>query len=339
MNKKLRLISITGGSGFIGSSIAKHLAEKGFRIRIIDIKNPNIHFSNIKFVKCDIRNGNAVEKAIARSDLVIHSAIIQIPHINESKRLAYDVNIQGLQNVCEVIENLEKVKGLILAGSWHVFGERGLDGSLDESYGYRPDRIEDRARLYALSKMVQESVVRLYDEMSEKIFAVIRMGTVLGEGMPEQTAASIFIRRGLKGLPLTPYKHSMHRPMLYVDIRDVCRAYESFTRKILKGEVAMETNSLRHIVNVMYPEPVTIIELAEMVRASIAELTDGKVSPQIEVVDKGLPNLFSQYDKNKFRVNIDKAASLLGLKRLISPEESIRYIARRKEGVREIRKK
>lgn len=331
MSRKLRLISITGGSGFIGSSIAKHLAEKGFRVRIIDIKDPNIQFSNIKFVKCDIRNGNAVEKAIAGSDMVIHSAIIQIPVINENKRLAYDVNIKGLQNVCEVVDKLEKVKGLILTGSWHVFGERGLNGSLNESYGYRPDKIEDRARLYALSKIVQESVVRLYDEMSEKIFAVIRMGTVLGEGMPEQTAASIFIKRGLKGLPITPYKHSMHRPMLYVDIRDVCRAYESFTHKILNGEVAIENNSLRHIVNVVYPEPVTIIELAEMVRASITELTDGKVSPQIEVVDKGLPSLFSPYDKNKVKVDIDKAIKLLGLKRLASPKESIGYIARRKE--------
>ena len=331
MSKKSRLISITGGSGFIGSSIAEHLAEKGFRVRIIDIKDPNIHFSNVKFVKCDIRNANAVEKAIAGSDLVIHSAIIQIPVINENRRLAYDVNIKGLQNVCEVVDKLEKVKGLILTGSWHVFGERGLNGSLDESYGYRPDKIEDRARLYAISKIVQESVVRLYDEMSKKIFAVIRMGTVLSEGMPEKTAASIFIRRGLKGLPITPYKHSMHRPMLYVDIHDVCRAFESFASKILNGEIAIENNSLRHIVNVVYPEPVTIVELAEMVKASITQLTDGKASPQIEVVDKGLPSLFSQYDKSKFKVDINKAIKLLGLRRLISPKESIGYIARRKE--------
>jgi len=326
----LRLISITGGSGFIGSSIAKHLANKGFRVRIIDIKDPNIHFSNIEFVKCDIGNGNTLEKAIAGSEAVIHSAVIQIPVINEKKRLAYDVNIKGLQNVCEAVNRLEKVKGLILTGSWHVFGERGLNGSLDESYGYRPDKIEDRARLYAISKIVQESVVRLYDEMSKKIFAIIRMGTVLGEGMPEKTAANLFIERGLKGLPITPYKHSMHRPMLYVDIRDVCRAFESFANKILNGEVAIENNSLHHIVNVVYPEPVTIIELAEMVKAAITQLTDGKVCPQIEIVDKGSPSLFSQCDKNKFKVDVDKAVKYLGLKRFISPEESIEYIARRR---------
>jgi UDP-glucose 4-epimerase len=330
MSKKLRLISITGGSGFVGSSIAKHLAEKGFRVRIIDVKDPGIHSSNTEFVKCDIRDRDAVKKAIAESDVVIYSAIIQIPAINENKRLAYDVNIRALQNVCEVVDKLEKVKGLILTGSWHVFGERGLNGSLDEAYGYRPDKIEDGARLYAISKMIQESVVRLYDEMSEKIFAIIRMGTVLGEGMPEKTAASIFIEKGLNGLPITPYKHSMHRPMLYVDIRDICRAFESFINKILSGEVVEDNDSLHHIVNVMYPEPVTIIELAEMVKSTITKLTKGKISPQIEVVDKGLPSLFSQYDKKQFKVNINKAIKLLGLKRLISPKKSIEYIAKKK---------
>lgn len=64
--------------------------------------------------------------------------------------------------------------------------------------------------------MTARALVRLYDEMSDKIFGVIRMGTVLGEGMPKKSAANIFIDRGLKGETITPYRHSMHRPMLYV---------------------------------------------------------------------------------------------------------------------------
>lgn len=60
--------------------------------------------------------------------------------------------------------------------------------------------------------------------MSDKIYGIIRMGTVLGVGMPERPATNIFITRGLRGEPITPYKHSMYRPMLYVDIEDVCKA-------------------------------------------------------------------------------------------------------------------
>jgi nucleoside-diphosphate-sugar epimerase len=41
------------------------------------------------------------------------------------------------------------------------------------------------------------------------IYGIIRLGTVLGEGMPEKTAANIFIDKGLKGEPLTSYKHRL----------------------------------------------------------------------------------------------------------------------------------
>jgi hypothetical protein len=54
--------------------------------------------------------------------------------------------------------------------------------------------------------------------MTPKIFGIIRMGPVLGEGMPEKTAANIFIENGVAGKPLTPFKNSMYRPMSYADI-------------------------------------------------------------------------------------------------------------------------
>jgi len=162
--------------------------------------------------------------------------------------------------------------------------------------------------------------------MSDKIYGIIRMGTVLGEGMPEKTAANIFIRRGLKGETITPYKHSMHRSMLYVNIRDICRAFEAYSNKILEGEIEKSSNSLAHIVNVYYPEPITILELAEIVRKSIVECTGGKIMPEIEIVDDGIPPLFTKEDINRIKVDLSKAKKLLGLEKLRSPEESLTEI-------------
>ena len=163
--------------------------------------------------------------------------------------------------------------------------------------------------------------------MADKINGIIKMGTVLGEGMPEKTAANIFITRGLRGEPITPYKHSMYRPMLYVDIEDVCRAYEIFAKKILNGELEKTGNSLSHIVNVYYPEPITILELAKIVRDTIVKYTDGKTNPRIEIIDQGRPLLFTKEDKYKIiKVDITKAKKLIGLKKLTSPTESIEKI-------------
>lgn len=318
-----RKIAISGGAGFIGKSITKYLTEK-YQVKILDVNPISKDLEKfVTYVCCDIRNYKKTAKALEDVDLVIHTAIVQIPLINEQKRLAYGVNILGTQNVCKAVEANPNIKGMILAGSWHTVGERELKGVIDEEFGFRPDKVEERARLYALSKIAQESVVRFYDEMSNKIYGIIRMGTVLGEGMPEKTAANIFIKKGLKGEKITPYKHSMYRPMLYVNIYDICRAFEIYSNKILNNEIQKGNNSLAHIVNVYYPEPTTIIELAEIVKKSILESTNGKVQPEIEIVDTSIPPLFTQKDRTQIKLDLNKAQELLGLENLKSPKESI----------------
>ena len=323
-------IAITGGSGFVGSSLAEHLSNK-FDIRILDKTPPSRNLrEGIEYQKCDIRDRDAVERGLADVDLVIHAAIVQIPLINERKRLGYEVNVRGTQNVCEAVNRSPSAKGMILTGSWHLFGEHGLSGVIDEGFGFRPDKVEDRARLYTFSKIIQETIVRFYDEMSEKIYGVVRLGTVLGEGMPEKTAANLFITRGLKGEPLTPYKHSMHRPMLYVDIEDVCRAFEVYSEKILKNEIPEEENSLAHVVNLCYPEPITILELANTIRDTIVKLSGNKIVPKIEIVDTGALELFTVENKHSIRVDIRRAAELLGLKKMNPPRKSVERIVKKR---------
>ena len=127
---------------------------------------------------------------------------------------------------------------------------------------------------------------------------------------------------------MTPFKHSMYRPMLYVDVNDVAKAFRIYARKILDGEVDKGGGSLRRVLNLMYPEPVTVLELAEMVRDVVAELTGGRVVPRIEVVDQGLPSLFDPDAKRRFRVDVSRLLSFLGLDRLTSLRESIERIMR-----------
>ncbi len=323
-------IGVVGGSGFIGLALAKHFAES-FQVKIVD-KNPILEKvqSRITFEKCDIRKYNEVESSLSDVDLVIHTAIIQIPLINEAKRLGYEVNVLGTQNLCKIVDKNPQIKGLILTSSWHVFGESMLRGVINEEFGFRPDRVQERARLYALCKIAQETVVRVYDEFSEKIFGVVRLGTVLGDRMPKKTAANLFISKGLKGEAITPYRNSMYRPMLYIDIGDVQKGFELYAKKILNGDVCKETNSLHHVVNLCWPEPVTVFELAEIVRDLVIKCTNGKIKPEIKIVDTGQPSLFSAKDKKLIKVDISKAAGFLGLENLVSPNKSLeRVISKR----------
>jgi UDP-glucose 4-epimerase len=323
----LDIIAITGGSGFVGSTLAQQL-RGSYSIRILDRRKPlNWQTNHVEFVECDVRNYEQVEKALEGANLVIHTSIVQIPQINDARRLGFEVNVQGTMNVCEVVRRSSTLKGMILTGSWHTIGERNITGVVDEKFGFRPDMVEDRARLYALSKMAQDAIVRLYDEDSQdKVFGIIRMGTVLGEHMPEKTAANLFIEQALKGEALTPYDHSMYRPMLYVDVQDICKAFESFAQKILTGEIVKSGDSLMHIANVYYPRPTTILELADIISKSVAKCTKGRLKPKIRIVKTGQRRLFTARDKYKIKVDISKATKLLGMKNMTPPAKVIERI-------------
>lgn len=320
---KRHKVVIVGGAGFVGSALARHFSKR-FEVRVLDKGPlPRELEDKVEYRQCDIRDYNKVKEGLEDTNLVIHTAIVQIPQINEAKKLAYEVNLLVTQNVCKVVDEVPSIRGMILAGSWHLFGERGLKGIIDEGFGFRPDKVEERARLYVLSKIAQETIVRFYDEMSKKIYGVIRMGTVLGKGMPEKTAAHIFISKGLKGEPITPYKHSIYRPMFYVDIGDVCRAFEAYATKVLNNEISKGEGSLAHVVNLYYPEPVTILELANLVKDHIIKCSKGKISPEVKIVDTGQPSPFTAKDKELINVDISKATSFLRLGKLTSPKESI----------------
>jgi nucleoside-diphosphate-sugar epimerase len=318
-------VVVFGGSGFIGSNLAAHLSSRGYRVRVADVNPPKRSLENVDFKRCDVRDALDVFACLADASVAINTAIIQIPRINEEPVLGYQVNVVGTQNICEAVARLDNVVGLVQAGTWHTIGEMGLEGVVDEEFGYRPDKVEERAKIYALSKVCQESVVRLYSHMyPNKSYVVLRTGTVLGPGMPELTAASIFIRNALSGKPLTPYKHSMYRPMLFVDIEDVCKAYEVVVGKVLEGGLRGANN----VYNIVYPEPVTVIELAEYIKQIVYEETGGRINPAIEIVDKGLLSAFTPEDKHKFQVKVDKVKDILGLDYLKSPLATLRTLVR-----------
>ena len=320
------------GAGFIGSTLAKHLSSS-YSVTTFD-KNPAPpllqHIKNVKHKACDISNYDEIKEKIGKPKVILHTAIIQIPAINQMKNQAYKTNILGTHNICKFVEETNGISGLILCGSWHVFGEREYKTTIDVSFGYRPDKVEERARLYVISKMIQEGIVRFYNSMvNEKTYGIIRLGTVLGENMPEKTAANIFITNGLQGKPITPYKHTMHRPMLYVAIDDICKVFQLYIEKIIKGHKPVEPADTG-IYNLFYPKPITILELARIIREAITQQTQRKVTPTIEIIDKGLPILFNPSEKETLNVDIRKTKKFFGIKKLKSPKEALQEIVREK---------
>lgn len=306
-------------------SLAEHLSQN-FDITILDVNPPKRELINTQFRFCDVTNYADLSNHLDNVDLVIHTAIVQIPTINEQKQLAYDVNILGTHNVCKIVNESPRIQGMILAGSWHIFGEQALNGKITEYAGLRPDMVAERARLYAISKICQESITRIYSEMSSKFYGIVRQGTVLGRGMPEKTAANIFIENALSGKPITPFKHTMYRPMFYVDISDVCRMFTKLCNLVLIDKKIPHGSSQNGIYNLFSSDTITIKDLAHIIQSSIIDLSEGKIRPEIQIVDHELPSEFTESDIHDFELDVSKSVSLLGINNLVSPDESIKKL-------------
>jgi nucleoside-diphosphate-sugar epimerase len=299
-------VAIVGGSGFIGKSIAEFLSKEN-RVRIVDIKSPNL--KSIDFKECDVLNSNFLEDCLKDCEVVIDSHIIQIPRINEVKELAFNVNVIGTKNICEVCRKNDSK--LLLLGTWHVYGEPPFEKTpIDEDYGYHLGKVSERAKFYVINKIMQELMVRSYNEVYGIECGILRLGTVLGEGMPEKTAASIFINQALNGKDITPFKSTRYRPMLYVDINDVKEAVNKFIGIL---DSSCET------IHIAYPEPITIIELSELIK----RLSNS--TSVVRVVDNG-EDEFGPEDKKSCVLDLTRLKKKLGMENLISTEESLKRI-------------
>jgi len=92
-------------------------------------------------------------------------------------------------------------------------------------------------------------------------------------------------------------------------------------QKILNGEI-----NNHEIYNIVYPTPITVIELAELIKKIVEEETNKKISPEINVINSEKLQLYTPDDKNKIKVDISKATKEIELKNLQSPQDSLRRI-------------
>ena len=113
---------ITGGAGFIGSHIAKHLIEKNHDVIIVDnlsrgrLENLSKIKEQIEFKKMDILDFDSLKDVISNSDGIFHqAALTSIPESFLQKEKYYNVNVKGTENIFK-LSNTESGKSLNSGG-------------------------------------------------------------------------------------------------------------------------------------------------------------------------------------------------------------------------------
>jgi nucleoside-diphosphate-sugar epimerase len=162
-------ILVTGGSGFIGSNLVEYFQSKGHDVVNFDKKAPRNKKSASAWISGDI-----LDKAILAAcfknfdpDYVVHLAART--DLDENKSLeGYAANIQGVENMIDIINASPNIKRTIYASSRMVC-----------RIDYVPMSFEDFCppNLYGESKMIGEKMVR---EKAEGDYVIVRPTSIWG---------------------------------------------------------------------------------------------------------------------------------------------------------------
>ena len=162
---------ITGGSGFIGSNLAKLLIARGEKVRILDLWiDPNAD-KQIEFFIGDINDRILVDRAIEGVDFVHHNvALVPLSKAgNEYQR----VNVQGTQTILEAAIKA-KVKMFSHMSSSAVFG-------LPTKMPITNETDRKPIEIYGHAKLAGEKLVLAAANEGMKV-TIIRPRTVIGTG-------------------------------------------------------------------------------------------------------------------------------------------------------------
>jgi len=114
-------ILITGGAGYVGTSLIPKLLDKNYKVKVFDNLTfggdallPFFRNSNFEFEPGDVRNEKELESATKDCDVIIHlAAIVGYPACRKNPGVAEEVNVGGTRNLSKSLSKNQ----LVLFGS------------------------------------------------------------------------------------------------------------------------------------------------------------------------------------------------------------------------------
>lgn len=170
----MRRVLVTGGSGFLGTALAKKFVDKDYFVKILDVEDPKAPPSagRISFLRGDVRDAEIAKKACEGAACVIHNAAI-LPISRASKKIFWGVNVDGTRNILKA--SLDSgVKKVIFISSSAPYGIP-KEAPITEKTAFDP--VCD----YGRSKIAAEGACNEYRKKGLNVI-ILRPRTVVGKG-------------------------------------------------------------------------------------------------------------------------------------------------------------
>lgn len=209
---------ITGAAGFLGSSLANHLAREGHQVRGLDdlsTGDPKMLSPDVHFTRGDVSDRPKLWTLLQDVDVVYHLAA----RVSVQESILYPrdynaVNVGGTVALMEAMRDVG-VKRVVLASSGAVYGDMN-DGSLKES------DIPNPRSPYAVSKISAEHYVRTIGNLWNIETVSLRIFNAFGPGQhlpPSHPPVVLhYLKQALRGGTLVAHGDgSQTRDYVYVD--------------------------------------------------------------------------------------------------------------------------
>ncbi len=304
-------IVITGGAGFIGSTLAGRLASANQIVLFDNLTRNTIQHTglqdnpNISLVQGDILDPVAVAKAVEGADVVVHAAAIAgIDTVIKAPVRTMEVNMIGTANVLRAAQLAGVRDRVIEFSTSEVFGSMAYRVS-EESHAVAGSAGEARW-VYAVSKLAGEHLAHAYFREHNLPTVTLRPFNIYGPGQTGEGAIQIFIRKALKNEPINIYGDGTQiRAWCYVD--DMVDALMlALERPEAVGE-SFNVGNARAVT--------TIFGLAEIVCRVLGSTSEIVFKPPLSAdIELRIPET-------------KKAENLLGYKAKVDLEEGIRRTA------------
>ena len=262
----MKKILITGGAGYLGSTLSRKLLDKGYEVDVFDAlwygkESIKDCLENKKFrlINEDIRNLIPTVKALKDVDAVIHLAsVVGMPASSIEPKTSVEVNYLATKNIAELCE-LHGIETYIFASTCSVYGSQGNNLITEKSKVNPLD-------YYAESKWQSERAIQYLNHAP----TILRFGTLFGISprLRFDLVVNLFIIQSLFEGEITVNGGDQQRPFLHV--KDAADSLIFSLEKNLTGTY-----------NVI-SENMTIMQVAEL----ISELSGCKINISQESPDK-----------------------------------------------------
>ena len=207
MNEK---ILITGGSGFLGINLTRHLLKRGYKVRSFDIAEFNYpEKDKIEVVLGDIRDRDAVDKSMEGINIVIHAAAA-LPLYPKDQ--IYSTDVDGSKNVLDAAFNY-KVDRFINVSSTAVYGIP------DHHPIFETDKLHG-VGIYGEGKILFEKICQDYRSKGMCV-SIIRPKSFIG---PERLGVFSLFYDWAKDGKNFPMIGSGNNRYQLLDVEDLCQA-------------------------------------------------------------------------------------------------------------------